>query len=73
MIHLYVEDVDAVTKRAVQAGAKIDKPVEDQFYGDRAGKLVDPFGHLWWVSTHKVDYSTEELKKRGAEMMQPTG
>ena len=72
-IHLYVEDVDAVAKRAVEAGAKLEKPIEDMFYGDRAGRLTDPFGHDWWISTHKVDYTIEELKKRGAEMMQPTG
>ena len=70
MIHLYVEDVDAVAKRAVQAGAKIERPVEDQFYGDRAGKLIDPFGHTWWIATHKVDLSVEELKQRAAEMQQ---
>lgn len=77
MIHLYVEDVDAVAKRAVQAGAKLENPVEDQFYGDRSGKLVDPFGHTWWIATHKLDLSMDELKKRAAEMqqekMQPTG
>jgi PhnB protein len=69
-IHLYVEDVDAVAKRAVEAGAKLEKPVEDQFYGDRSGKLVDPFGHSWWIATHKVDLSPEELKARAAEMQQ---
>jgi len=69
-IHLYVEDVDAVAKRAVEAGAKIDKPVEDQFYGDRSGKLTDPFGHTWWIATHKVDLSQEELKKRAREMQE---
>jgi len=69
-IHLYVEDVDTVAKRAVQAGAKLDKPVEDQFYGDRAGKLTDPFGHTWWIATHKVDLSPQELKARAAEMQE---
>jgi PhnB protein len=67
-IHLYVEDVDAVAKRAVEAGAKLEKPLEDMFYGDRAGRLTDPFGHDWWISTHKVDLSKEELQKRAEEM-----
>lgn len=63
-IHLYVEDVDAVAKRAVAAGAKELMPVTDQFYGDRAGKFEDPFGHLWYISTHKEDLSPEEIAKR---------
>jgi PhnB protein len=63
-IHLYVEDVDAFFKRALAAGAKERKPVMDQFYGDRSGQLEDPFGHLWWVATHKEDVSSEELQKR---------
>jgi PhnB protein len=74
-IHLYVEDVDAVAKRAVDAGGKLEKPLEDMFYGDRGGRLTDPFGHDWWISTHKVDLSKEELQKRAREMqleMQPT-
>ncbi|HPA79488.1 MAG TPA: VOC family protein [Thermoanaerobaculales bacterium] len=63
-IHLYVEDVDAFVKRAVAAGASARRPVEDQFYGDRSGQLEDPFGHLWWVATHKEDVSPEELDRR---------
>ena len=63
-IHLYVEDVDAFFKRALAAGAKERKPVTDQFYGDRSGQLEDPFGHLWWVATHKEDISPEEMQKR---------
>jgi PhnB protein len=63
-IHLYVEDVDAFFKTALSAGARERKPVMDQFYGDRSGQLEDPFGHLWWVATHKEDVSMEELKKR---------
>ena len=63
-IHLYVEDVDAFFKKAVAAGAKERKPVVDQFYGDRSGQLEDPFGHLWWVATHKEDVSMEEMLKR---------
>ncbi|HEU5196759.1 MAG TPA: VOC family protein [Methylomirabilota bacterium] len=63
-IHLYVEDVDAFVKRAIDAGARERKPVMDQFYGDRSGQLEDPFGHLWWVATHKEDVATAELQKR---------
>lgn len=63
-IHLYVADVDAFFKRAVAAGATERKPVMDQFYGDRSGQLEDPFGHLWWVATHKEDVAPEELQKR---------
>jgi PhnB protein len=59
-----VEDVDAFFKRAIAAGAKERKPVMDQFYGDRSGQLEDPFGHLWWVATHKEDVPPEEMEKR---------
>jgi len=61
---LYVEDVDAIVARAVAAGAKILKPIQDQFYGDRSGFIQDPFGHLWGVATHKEDVSPAEMKKR---------
>lgn len=64
LIHLYVDDVDSVVERAVAAGARLLTPVEDQFYGDRAGKLADPFGHIWWVATHKEDVAPDELQKR---------
>ena len=63
-IGLYVDDVDEVAKRAVAAGAKILIPVGDQFYGDRSGRLADPFGHIWIISTHKEDVSPEEMKRR---------
>jgi PhnB protein len=65
-IHMYVEDVDAVVKQAVAAGAKLVRPVKDQFYGDRSGSLTDPYGHVWHVSTHKEDLSDEEIRKRAA-------
>ena len=65
-IHLYVEDVDAVFQQAVTAGAMVKRPVADQFYGDRLGGIVDPFGHTWWISTHKEDLSPEEIEKRAA-------
>jgi PhnB protein len=61
---LYVEDVDSIVERAVAAGAKILKPVQDQFYGDRSGFIQDPYGHLWGVATHKEDVSPEEMEER---------
>jgi PhnB protein len=63
---LYVEDVDAVVARAVEAGAKLTRPVADQFYGDRTGGVEDPFGHAWYVATHVEDVSSEEMEKRAA-------
>ncbi|MDQ3747161.1 MAG: VOC family protein [Acidobacteriota bacterium] len=63
---LYVEDVDATVRRAVKAGAKLTRPVANQFYGDRTGGLEDPFGHAWYVATHVEDVSEEEMKKRAA-------
>ena len=65
---LYVEDVDALAERAVAAGAKLLEPLEDKFYGDRMGKLEDPFGHIWAIATHTEDVSPEELQKRAAAM-----
>lgn len=67
-IHLYVEDVDKVFNQAVAAGAKVITPVENKFYGDRSGGLADPFGHMWYVSTHKEDLSPEEIGKRAAAL-----
>jgi uncharacterized glyoxalase superfamily protein PhnB len=67
-IHLYVEDVDAFVKRAVAAGAKITMPVDDMFWGDRYGRLEDPFGHRWSVGTHKRDVSLEEMKQAMQKM-----
>jgi PhnB protein len=64
MIHLYVDDVDAVAQKAVAAGAKTLTPVADQFYGDRGGKFADPYGHLWYIATRKEDVPLEELKRR---------
>jgi len=65
-ILLYVDDVDAVAARALAAGAKMVRPVTDQFYGDRSGTLNDPFGHQWTISTHKEDVSPEEMQRRAA-------
>lgn len=63
---LYVEDCDRVFKQAITAGGTVDHELKDQFYGDRSGTLVDPFGHKWTVSTHVEDVSPEEMKRRMA-------
>ena len=65
-IHLYVEDVDAVVARAVAAGAKLIRPVADQFYGDRTGGIEDPFGYRWFIATHKEDLTMDEIRQRAA-------
>ena len=65
---VYFEDADAVTARAVSAGAKVLRPLQDQFYGDRSATIADPFGHKWTISTHKEDVSPEEIQKRAAAM-----
>jgi PhnB protein len=65
-IHLYVEDADAVISRAYDAGAKILQPAKDEFYGDRNGKLEDPFGHIWFIATRNEDVAPEEIQKRFA-------
>lgn len=71
---IYDEDVDARVERAVAAGAKLTRPVKDQFYGDRAGGVEDPFGHHWHIATHIEDLSPEEIKRRmDAEMAQSAG
>ena len=67
-IHLYVEDVDAFAARAVAAGAKITMPVADMFWGDRYGKLEDPFGHHWSVATHMRDVSPQEMQQAMQKM-----
>lgn len=63
-MHVYVEDVDKLFAQAVAAGAKVVKPVQDQFYGDRGGTLEDPFGHVWFLATHKEDLAPEEINRR---------
>ncbi|HYN85101.1 MAG TPA: VOC family protein [Pyrinomonadaceae bacterium] len=62
---IYVEDVDARVEQAVAAGAKLTRPVKDEFYGDRTGGVEDPFGHVWYIATHVEDLSLEEIKRRG--------
>ena len=68
VLHLYVEDVDATLDRAVAAGAKLTMPAKDQFYGDRSGRIVDPFGHVWAIATHVADVSMEEMEKKMSAM-----
>jgi PhnB protein len=68
----YVEDVDAVVQQAVDAGATLTAPVEDMFWGDRYGKVSDPFGHEWQVATRTEDLSPEEMAKRGEQAMAGT-
>jgi PhnB protein len=68
-VMVYVEDVDAVMARAVEAGATVTRPVENQFYGDRLGEFEDPFGHRWDIATHVEDVPPEEMGKRAAEAM----
>jgi uncharacterized glyoxalase superfamily protein PhnB len=67
-IHLYVKDCDAAIKRAEKAGCTVTMPAEDQFWGDRYGKLQDPFGHNWSIATHIEDVSPEECRERAAKM-----
>ncbi|HEX7329555.1 MAG TPA: VOC family protein [Casimicrobiaceae bacterium] len=70
---LYVEDVDRMFAQAVAAGATVQRPVADQFYGDRVGTIVDPFGHVWSIGTHKEDVSMEEMHRRMAKLMEQGG
>jgi PhnB protein len=65
---LYVDDVDATVKAAVAAGATVIRPVEDKFYGDRAGTIEDPFGHHWHLATHVEDVPPDEMERRAAAM-----
>ena len=65
---VYVPDVDATFNKAVAAGATVERAVQDQFYGDRSGGIVDPFGHRWYIATHVEDVTPEEMNKRMAAM-----
>jgi PhnB protein len=67
-LHVYVADVDATTQKAVDGGAQLVRPVKDQFYGDRSGSIIDPFGHMWSIATHVEDVSPEEMQNRMAKM-----
>ena len=63
---LYVDDVDTIFPQAISLGGTEQKPLQDQFYGDRSGTLKDPFGHIWTIATHTEDLSPEEIGKRAA-------
>jgi PhnB protein len=67
-LFIYVEDVDAIIARAVELGATLQRPPQDQFYGDRDGHIVDPFGHRWTVATHVEDVEAQEMMRRMAEL-----
>jgi PhnB protein len=69
-IHVYMKGVDEVIERAVKAGAKLTRPVKDQFYGDRLGTVEDPYGHVWHIATHIEDVSPLEMKRRAAKAAQ---
>lgn len=69
VLHLYVPDADAFAQRAVEAGARLVIPIADQFYGDRSGRLEDPFGYLWVVATRKEVLSAEDMQRRFDDMM----
>lgn len=67
-VHFYTKNVDHIVEKAVAAGATLKRPVEDMFYGDRSGSVKDPFGHVWYVSTHIEDVTPAKLRKRAAEL-----
>jgi PhnB protein len=69
VLNVYIEDVDKLWKEAVAAGATVKMPLEDQFWGDRYGQLVDPFGHAWGLATHKEDVAPDEMERRAREAM----
>ncbi len=71
-LFIYVEDADAAIERAVRLGATVRRPAQDQFYGDRDGHIVDPYGHSWTVATHIEDVSPDELDRRMGELYQAT-
>src|SRR2546430_13945596 len=72
-LHLYVKDVDATVEKALAAGGKLKRPVEDKFYGDRAGTIEDPFGHVWYVATHKAEVPPKEMRRRIEGMTKKAG
>jgi len=69
-LYVYLPDCDHVVEKAAAQGAKILKPVQDQFYGDRSGFIQDPFGHLWGIATHKEDVSPKDMAERARKAMQ---
>jgi PhnB protein len=67
-LHLYVEDANALFEQAIAAGATVVMPLADQFYGDRSGKVLDPFGHSWTIASHQEDLSPTEVEQRFTEL-----
>ena len=72
-MHLYMQDVDAVVARAISAGATLLRAIENKFYGDRTGSIMDPFGHVWHIATHIEDLTPAEMKRRGEAMAKEGG
>jgi uncharacterized glyoxalase superfamily protein PhnB len=72
-LHLYVPDVDAAFRRAIDAGATVEMPIQDMFWGDRYGKVRDPFGYLWGLATRVRDLTKEEVDRAGREWMATMG
>jgi uncharacterized glyoxalase superfamily protein PhnB len=72
-LHIYVEDADKAFERAIKAGATVRQPLEDAFWGDRYGKVTDPFGHEWGIATHVRDLSPEEMQRAAEEWMAKAG
>lgn len=68
VIHLYVDDVDAIWKKAIDAGVVVEMPLENMFWGDRDGKIKDPFGHRWSLATHVEDVTPDEMAARQKKM-----
>ncbi len=73
VVHLYVENVDTLFARAVSAGGKVTMPLMDQFWGDRYGQIVDPFGHKWSLATHTRDLTPEEMRRAGEAATESMG
>jgi PhnB protein len=71
-LHLYVQDADAVFNRAIAAGARVDTPLQNMFWGDRYGKIIDPFGHAWAIATHIEDVAPQEMERRMREVFAKT-
>ena len=72
-LHLYVRDVDGIVQKALAAGGTLTRPIEDKFYGDRAGTIEDPYGHVWYIATHTEDVPPKEIKRRMEEMAKKGG
>jgi PhnB protein len=67
-LFIYVDDVDAVIARAAELGATVQRPAQDEFYGDRDGYIIDPFGHGWTVASHVEDVTPEEMARRMTDL-----